>query len=182
METIRGFLKAYEHLNSSSSEYGYANWGELKANGNLNEQIEKCLSSSNRQAKVKTISVLANPEKELRDDFVPWMFAFLGIYRSEDGSIDYSSSTFSSASKEKLLQDQAQTLVTMIMDKAKPEEVSRIEWSLTYRWSLAYRRSQPAEDKSTRSTITPYMGNDWCAFVFKNSDKVYFLGLTSILN
>jgi hypothetical protein len=60
----------------------------------------------------------------------------------------------------------------MILAEAKPEEVSRIEWSLTY-------RSQSAEDKST---LAPYMGSNWCAFVFKNSDKVYFLGLASILN
>ena len=171
MEQIRGFLKAYEYLNSSF-ENGYANWGELDPNGNLNEQIEKCLSSSSRQAKVKTISALSKPEKELRDDFIPWMFGFLGICQAKDGSIDYSSTTFSSTSKEKFLQDQAQTLVAMILEEAKPEEVSRIEWSLTY-------RSQSPEDTST---IAPYMGSDWRAFVFKNRDKVYFLGLTSILN
>jgi len=153
MEQIRGFLKAYERLNSSSSEYGFANWGELNPNDNLNEQIEKCLSSSNRQAEVKTISALSSPEKELQDDFIPWMFAFLGVYRSEDGTVNYSSSAFSNPSKEEFLRNQARTLVTMILDEANPEEVSRI-----------------------------YMGNNWCAFVFKNSERVFFLGLTSILN
>jgi hypothetical protein len=180
MQEIRGFLNAFEKLNASSTEFASVNWGEIDADRPVKGQVEKWLSSSNRVAEVISLDDVTNEAaKKLKAALIPWMFHFAGVNREKDGSINYSGNVLTKERRGRLALDSkdyfgvpAKLLVEMLLNKTEPDELLRITWKLSYR----------REGGQEPAPMEPYMGDHWCAFVFKNSTKMYFLALTSMLN
>ena len=178
MSATQGFLKVFELLNRASSECPVGFLASLPGTHTLEEETTQRLSTSNRVATDVTLTPILEPWEQLLDDLTVWLFAFLGLHRTSDGTIEYSDELYSKSANnhfkikdEAYLRELAQYLIDSILEDTKAASVLKVHWH------LVYRSSQAADEGSQPAPLEDH----WCAYVFVAGSEKFILSLTSLL-
>ena len=177
MSATQGLLKAFELLNRASSEYPIGFFTSLPGNQTLEEETARQLSSSNRVATDVILAPALESGEQLLDDLTVWLFAFLGLHRTSNGTIKYSDELYSHSANnhfkvkdEAYLRELAQYVIDSILEETKASSVFKVKWQ------LVYRSSQTDAEGSQSAPLEDH----WCAYVFVADSESFILALTSL--